>query len=200
MIAVGGCVGSQEGAAIIERSPFVDVVFGPPTLHRLPQLLARRRATGKPQVDISFPLIEKFDALPQPRAEGAQAFVSIMEGCSKYCSFCVVPYTRGEEVSRPFADVVAEIAALTRQGVKEVTLLGQNVNAWLGEIDGATADFAELLHFICELPLERVRYTTSHPREFTQRLIDAHRVLPKLAPHVHLPVQSGADRILAAMK
>ena len=197
MIAVGGCVASQEGAAIVRRSPFVDVVFGPQTLHRLPQLLARRRATGKPQVDISFPSIEKFDGLPAPRVEGSSAFVSIMEGCSKYCSFCVVPYTRGEEVSRPFEDVIAEIAAL---GVKEVTLLGQNVNAWRGTISGKDADFAELLHFVCELPLERVRYTTSHPREFTQRLIDAHGALAKLAPHVHLPVQSGSDRILAAMK
>jgi tRNA-2-methylthio-N6-dimethylallyladenosine synthase len=200
MIAVGGCVASQEGAAIVERSPFVDVVFGPQTLHRLPELLERRRATGEPQVDISFPLIEKFDRLPEPRAEGARAYVSIMEGCSKYCSFCVVPYTRGEEVSRPFADVVAEISTLTRQGVKEVTLLGQNVNAWRGTIAGSAADFAELLHFISELPLERIRYTTSHPRDFTQRLIDAHGALPKLAPHVHLPVQSGSDRILAAMK
>jgi len=200
MIAVGGCVASQEGAAIVERSPFVDVVFGPQTLHRLPELLERRRATGTPQVDISFPLIEKFDRLPEPRAEGARAFVSIMEGCSKYCSFCVVPYTRGEEVSRPFDDVVAEIAALLRQGVKEVTLLGQNVNAWRGTIEGAPADFAELLHFVSELPVERIRYTTSHPREFTQRLIDAHGALPKLAPHVHLPVQSGSDRVLAAMK
>ena len=200
MIAVGGCVASQEGAGIVERSPFVDVVFGPQTLHRLPQLLAQRRATGKPQVDISFPLIEKFDALPAPRAEGARAFVSIMEGCSKYCSFCVVPYTRGEEVSRPFADIVAEIGALTAQGVKEVTLLGQNVNAWRAEIDGRMGDFAELLGFISELPVERIRYTTSHPREFTQRLIDAHAALPKLATHVHLPVQSGSDRVLAAMK
>jgi tRNA-2-methylthio-N6-dimethylallyladenosine synthase len=200
MIAVGGCVASQEGAAIVERSPFVDVVFGPQTLHRLPELLERRRATGEPQVDISFPLIEKFDRLPEPRAERARAYVSIMEGCSKYCSFCVVPYTRGEEVSRPFADVVSEIATLTRLGVKEVTLLGQNVNAWRGTIAGSTADFAELLHFISELPLERIRYTTSHPRDFTQRLIDAHAALPKLAPHVHLPVQSGSDRILAAMK
>jgi tRNA-2-methylthio-N6-dimethylallyladenosine synthase len=197
MIAVGGCVASQEGAAIVKRSPFVDVVFGPQTLHRLPQLLERRRATGEPQVDISFPLIEKFDALPAPRVERARAFVSIMEGCSKYCSFCVVPYTRGEEVSRPFAHIISEVAALC---VKEVTLLGQNVNAWRGEIDGHAADFAELLHFVCELPVERVRYTTSHPREFTQRLIDAHGALPKLASHVHLPVQSGSDRILAAMK
>jgi tRNA-2-methylthio-N6-dimethylallyladenosine synthase len=200
MIAVGGCVASQEGAAIVKRSPFVDVVFGPQTLHRLPQLLDRRRSTDEPQVDISFPLIEKFDALPEPRVERARAFVSIMEGCSKYCSFCVVPYTRGEEVSRPFADVIKEIAALVRQGVQEVTLLGQNVNAWRGDISGQAADFAELLHFVAELPVERIRYTTSHPREFTQRLIDAHAALPKLAPHVHLPVQSGSDRILAAMK
>ena len=205
MIAVGGCVASQEGAAIVARAPFVDVVFGPQTLHRLPQLLERRRATGTPQVDISFPLIEKFDSLPPPRTDGARAYVSIMEGCSKYCSFCVVPYTRGEEVSRPFADVIAEIAALARQGVSEVTLLGQNVNAWrakIGEVsDGRDGDFAELLAFVCEIPgVERVRYTTSHPRDFSQRLIDAHAALPKLAPHVHLPVQSGSDRVLAAMK
>jgi tRNA-2-methylthio-N6-dimethylallyladenosine synthase len=200
MIAVGGCVASQEGAAIVERAPYVDVVFGPQTLHRLPQLLARRRSTGQAQVDISFPQIEKFDHLPQARVSGGSAFVSIMEGCSKYCSFCVVPYTRGEEVSRPFEDIVVEIAGLAERGVKEVTLLGQNVNAWRGSIDGASADFAELLYFICELPLERVRYTTSHPREFTQRLIDAHAELEKLAPHIHLPVQSGSDRVLAAMK
>jgi len=198
MIAVGGCVASQEGGAIVKRAPYVDVVFGPQTLHRLPELLARRRASGEPQVDISFPEIEKFDHLPPARVEGASAFVSIMEGCSKYCSFCVVPYTRGEEVSRPFEDIVAEIASL---GVKELTLLGQNVNAWRGEIDGQAADFAELLFLIHEIEgLERIRYTTSHPREFTQRLIDAHRDLPKLAPHVHLPVQSGSDRVLAAMK
>jgi tRNA-2-methylthio-N6-dimethylallyladenosine synthase len=196
MIAVGGCVASQEGPAIVERAPYVDVVFGPQTLHRLPQLLERRRATGKPQVDVSFPEIEKFDHLPPARVQGAAAFVSIMEGCSKYCSFCVVPYTRGEEVSRPFEDVVAEISAL---GAKEVTLLGQNVNAWRGSIAGAPADFAELLRYVCEM-VERVRYTTSHPREFTQRLIDAHGGLDKLAPHVHLPVQSGSDRVLAAMK
>jgi tRNA-2-methylthio-N6-dimethylallyladenosine synthase len=201
MIAVGGCVASQEGAAIVERAPYVDVVFGPQTLHRLPQLLERRRASGRPQVDISFPEIEKFDHLPPPRVRGAQAFVSIMEGCSKYCSFCVVPYTRGEEVSRPFEDVVREVAALAAQGVKELTLLGQNVNAWRGVIEGQAADFAELLFFVNEIPgLERIRYTTSHPREFTQRLIDAHAALPKLAPHVHLPVQSGCDRVLAAMK
>ncbi len=200
MIAVGGCVASQEGPAVIERAPYVDVVFGPQTLHRLPELLARRRSTGRPQVDISFPEIEKFDHLPPARVAGAAAFVSIMEGCSKYCSFCVVPYTRGEEVSRPFDDVIAEIAHLAAQGVKEVTLLGQNVNAWRGAIDGAQSDFAELLYYLCELPLERIRYTTSHPREFTQRLIDAHAELPQLAPHVHLPVQSGSDRVLAAMK
>jgi tRNA-2-methylthio-N6-dimethylallyladenosine synthase len=200
LIAVGGCVASQEGPAIVERAPYVDVVFGPQTLHRLPELLARRRSTGRPQVDISFPEIEKFDHLPPARVEGAAAFVSIMEGCSKYCSFCVVPYTRGEEVSRPFDDIIAEIAHLTAQGVKEVTLLGQNVNAWRGTIDGAQSDFAELLYYVCELPLERIRYTTSHPREFTQRLIDAHAELPQLAPHVHLPVQSGSDRVLAAMK
>ena len=201
MIAVGGCVASQEGAAIVARAPFVDVVFGPQTLHRLPQLLERRRATGTPQVDISFPLVEKFDNLPPPRTAGARAYVSVMEGCSKYCSFCVVPYTRGEEVSRPFADVIAEIAALARQSVSEVTLLGQNVNAWRGAIANRAADFAELLTFVCEIPgLQRVRYTTSHPRDFTQRLIDAHAELPKLAPHVHLPVQSGSDRVLAAMK
>jgi tRNA-2-methylthio-N6-dimethylallyladenosine synthase len=201
MIAVGGCVASQEGAAIVERAPYVDVVFGPQTLHRLPQLLERRRASGRPQVDISFPEIEKFDHLPPPRVQGARAFVSIMEGCSKYCSFCVVPYTRGEEVSRPFEDVVREVAALAAQGVKELTLLGQNVNAWRGVIEGQAADFAELLFFVNEIPgVERIRYTTSHPREFTQRLIDAHAELPKLAPHVHLPVQSGCDRVLAAMK
>jgi tRNA-2-methylthio-N6-dimethylallyladenosine synthase len=201
MIAVGGCVASQEGAAIVERSPFVDVVFGPQTLHRLPQLLDQRRATGRAQVDISFPLIEKFDGLPEPRVERARAYVSIMEGCSKYCSFCVVPYTRGEEVSRPFADILAEIAALVRQGVREVTLLGQNVNAWRHTIAGRSADFAELLAFVSDIDgVERIRYTTSHPRDFSQRLIDAHGALPKLAPHVHLPVQSGSDRILAAMK
>jgi len=205
MIAVGGCVASQEGPAIVQRAPYVDVVFGPQTLHRLPQLLARRRASGEAQVDISFPEIEKFDRLPPAREAmenaGASAFVTIMEGCSKYCSFCVVPYTRGEEVSRPFDDVIAEIAGLADQGVKEVTLLGQNVNAWRGEIDGEPADFAELLFFVNEIPgLKRIRYTTSHPREFTQRLIDAHAALPKLAPHVHLPVQSGSDRVLAAMK
>jgi tRNA-2-methylthio-N6-dimethylallyladenosine synthase len=201
MIAVGGCVASQEGGAIVERAPYVDVVFGPQTLHRLPELLARRRASGRPQVDVSFPEIEKFDHLPPARAAGAVAFVSIMEGCSKYCSFCVVPYTRGPEISRPFGDVIAEIAGLAARGVKEVTLLGQNVNAWRGKIDGLAQDFAELLFYVNEVRgVERIRYTTSHPREFTQRLIDAHAGLPALAPHVHLPVQSGSDRVLAAMK
>ncbi|HVP08779.1 MAG TPA: tRNA (N6-isopentenyl adenosine(37)-C2)-methylthiotransferase MiaB [Burkholderiales bacterium] len=201
MIAVGGCVASQEGGAIVERAPYVDVVFGPQTLHRLPELLERRRASGRPQVDVSFPAIEKFDQLPQAGAQGASAFVSIMEGCSKYCSFCVVPYTRGPEVSRPFDDVIAEIAGLAARGVKEVTLLGQNVNAWRGKIEGVEQDFAELLFYINEIPgIERIRYTTSHPREFTQRLIDAHAGCAKLAAHVHLPVQSGSDRVLAAMK
>ena len=201
MIAVGGCVASQEGPALIQRAPYVDVVFGPQTLHRLPGLLARRRASGLPQVDVSFPEIEKFDHLPPARIEGARAFVSIMEGCSKYCTYCVVPYTRGKEVSRPFEDVIAEIAGLAERGVKEVTLLGQNVNAWRGAINEVRADFSELLFYLHEIPgIERLRYTTSHPREFTQRLIDAHGALAKLAPHVHLPVQSGSDRILAAMK
>jgi tRNA-2-methylthio-N6-dimethylallyladenosine synthase len=202
VIGVGGCVASQEGAAIVERAPFVDVVFGPQTLHRLPALIERRRATGAPQVDISFPEIEKFDALPPPAVSGASAFVSIMEGCSKYCSFCVVPYTRGEEVSRPFDDVLTEVADLAGQGVREVTLLGQNVNAYRGTMaDGEVADFALLLEYVHEVPgIERIRYTTSHPKEFGQRLIDAYGRLPKLASHVHLPVQAGSDRILAAMK
>ncbi|HUK06054.1 MAG TPA: tRNA (N6-isopentenyl adenosine(37)-C2)-methylthiotransferase MiaB [Burkholderiales bacterium] len=201
LVAVGGCVASQEGGAIVERAPYVDVVFGPQTLHRLPELLRRRRASGRPQVDVSFPAIEKFDRLPEARAQGASAFVSVMEGCSKYCSFCVVPYTRGPEVSRPFEDLVAEIAGLAARGVKEVTLLGQNVNAWSGEIDGRPQDFAELLCYVNEIEgIERIRYTTSHPREFTQRLIDAHAGLAALAAHVHLPVQSGSDRVLAAMK
>jgi len=201
MIAVGGCVASQEGEGIVERAPFVDVVFGPQTLHRLPELLARRRESGRPQVDVSFPEIEKFDQLPEPRAEGLRAFVTVMEGCSKYCSFCVVPYTRGTEISRPFEDVIAEIGALAAQGVREVTLLGQNVNAWRGAIEGTAADFAELLSYVAEIEgIERIRYTTSHPREFTQRLIDAHGAIAALAPHVHLPVQSGSDRVLAAMK
>jgi len=202
VIGVGGCVASQEGEAIVERAPFVDVVFGPQTLHRLPQLIERRRVTGRPQVDISFPEIEKFDALPPPRVDGASAFVSIMEGCSKYCSFCVVPYTRGEEVSRPFDDVLTEVADLAHQGVAEVTLLGQNVNAYRGRMtDGEIADFALLLDYVHEIPgIERIRYTTSHPKEFGQRLIDAYGRLPRLVGHVHLPVQAGSDRILAAMK
>jgi tRNA-2-methylthio-N6-dimethylallyladenosine synthase len=202
IIGVGGCVASQEGEAIVRRAPYVDVVFGPQTLHRLPELIRARRASGRPQVDISFPEIEKFDHLPLARVEGCTAFVSIMEGCSKYCSFCVVPYTRGEEVSRPFDDVLTEIADLADQGVREVTLLGQNVNAYLGAMsDGDTADFALLLEYVAEVPgIERIRYTTSHPREFTQRLIDAYSRVPMLAGHLHLPVQSGSDRVLAAMK
>jgi len=202
IIGVGGCVASQEGAAIVSRAPFVDVVFGPQTLHRLPELIAKKRATGRAQVDISFPEIEKFDHLPPARVEGATAFVSIMEGCSKYCTFCVVPYTRGEEFSRPFDDVIAEVVSLANGGVKEVTLLGQNVNAYQGALDeGGTADFAYLLEMVHELPgIERIRYTTSHPREMTQRLIDCYGKLPKLVSHLHLPVQSGSDHMLAAMK
>ena len=202
IIGVGGCVASQEGAAIVERAPYVDVVFGPQTLHRLPQLIAARRHSGQPQVDISFPEIEKFDALPPAKTEGCTAFVSIMEGCSKYCSFCVVPYTRGEEVSRPFEDVLVEIADLADQGVKEITLLGQNVNAYRGTMsDGEAADFALLLEYLAEMPgIERLRYTTSHPLEFSQRLIDSYRRVPQLVDHVHLPVQSGSDRVLSAMK
>ena len=202
IIGVGGCVASQEGAAIVSRAPFVDVVFGPQTLHRLPELIAKKRATGRAQVDISFPEIEKFDHLPPARVEGASAFVSIMEGCSKYCTFCVVPYTRGEEFSRPFDDVIVEIVGLAEGGVKEVTLLGQNVNAYQGTShDGGTVDFAFLLEMVHEIPgIERIRYTTSHPREMTQRLIDCYGKLPKLVSHLHLPVQSGSDRVLAAMK
>ncbi len=202
LIGVGGCVASQEGAAIVARAPFVDLVFGPQTLHRLPQMIEARLASGKPQVDISFPEIEKFDALPPTRAGGATAVMSIMEGCSKYCTFCVVPYTRGEEISRPFDDVLTEAAEFAEQGAKEITLLGQNVNAYRGAVaQGETADFALLLEYIAEIPgIERIRYSTSHPREFTQRLIDAHDRIPKLVGHVHLPVQSGSDRILAAMK
>ncbi|HEX5463254.1 MAG TPA: tRNA (N6-isopentenyl adenosine(37)-C2)-methylthiotransferase MiaB [Burkholderiales bacterium] len=202
LIGVGGCVASQEGAAIVTRAPYVDLVFGPQTLHRLPQMIEARRATHRPQVDISFPEIEKFDALPPARTEGVTAFVSIMEGCSKYCSFCVVPYTRGEEVSRPLDDVLTEVAELAQQGVREITLLGQNVNAYRGIAeDEETADFALLLDYVAEIPgIERIRYTTSHPREFTQRLIDAYTGIPKLVSHVHLPVQSGSDRVLAAMK
>ena len=202
LIGVGGCVASQEGKAIVSRAPYVDVVFGPQTLHRLPQLIETRKATGRSQVDISFPEIEKFDHLPPARTEGVTAFISIMEGCSKYCSFCVVPYTRGEEVSRPLNDVLTEIAILADQGIKEITLLGQNVNAYLGTMDdGEIADFALLLEYLHEIPgIERIRYTTSHPKEFTARLIQAYSQLPKLVNHLHLPVQSGSDRVLAAMK
>lgn len=202
IIGVGGCVASQEGEALVHRAPYVDLVFGPQTLHRLPQMIEGRRSSGKPQVDISFPEIEKFDALPEPRAEGPTAFVSIMEGCSKYCSFCVVPYTRGEEISRPFDDVIGEVAALAEQGVREVNLLGQNVNAYRGPMfDGGTADLAVLIHAIAQLPqIGRIRFTTSHPLEFSDSLIEAYANVPKLATYLHLPVQSGSDRILAAMK
>ncbi len=203
LIGVGGCVASQEGAEIIKRAPYVDVVFGPQTLHRLPELLAARAQHKRPQVDISFPEIEKFDHLPPARVEGATAFVSIMEGCSKYCSYCVVPYTRGEEVSRPFDDVLVEIAGLAEQGVREVTLLGQNVNAYRGKMGDTSeiADFALLIEYVADIPgIERIRYTTSHPNEFTQRLIDVYARVPKLVSHLHLPVQHGSDRILMAMK
>ncbi|MDB5771053.1 MAG: miaB [Burkholderia sp.] len=202
VIGVGGCVASQEGAAIIKRAPYVDVVFGPQTLHRLPELISQRRSTGKSQVDISFPEIEKFDHLPPAKVDGASAFVSIMEGCSKYCSYCVVPYTRGEEVSRRFDDVLAEVAGLAAQGVKEITLLGQNVNAFRGEMaDGEIADFALLIEYVAEIPgIERIRFVTSHPKEFTQRLIDTYAKVPKLVDHLYLPAQHGSDRILAAMK
>ncbi len=205
VIGVGGCVASQEGAAIVARAPYVDLVFGPQTLHRLPQMIAARRSSGKAQVDISFPEMEKFDTLPAASVTGTSAFVSIMEGCSKYCTFCVVPYTRGEEVSRPVADVLAEIAGLAARGVREVTLLGQNVNAYRGPFAdddaGETADLAFLIETIAEMQdIERIRYTTSHPREMTQRLIEVYRSTPKLVSHLHLPVQSGSDRILAAMK
>ena len=203
LIGVGGCVASQEGEQIIRRAPYVDVVFGPQTLHRLPELLAERQKQNAPQVDIRFPEIEKFDHLPPARVEGASAFVSIMEGCSKYCSYCVVPYTRGEEFSRPFDDVLTEVAGLADQGVKEVTLLGQNVNAYRGPMgdSGEIADFALLIEYVAEIPgIERIRYTTSHPNEFTPRLIEAYAKLPKLVNHLHLPVQHGSDRILMAMK
>ncbi|NUS38688.1 MAG: tRNA (N6-isopentenyl adenosine(37)-C2)-methylthiotransferase MiaB [Lysobacter sp.] len=218
LIGVGGCVASQEGAAIVERAPYVDLVFGPQTLHRLPELIRERRATGRPQVDISFPEIEKFDRLPEPRAEGPTAFVSIMEGCSKYCSFCVVPYTRGEEVSRPFEDVLVEVAQLAAQGVREVTLLGQNVNAYRGPIapvesegDGACeglgpseqlhADLGLLIRAVAGIDgIDRIRFTTSHPLEFSDSLVEAYRDVPRLANYLHLPVQSGSDRVLAAMK
>lgn len=211
IIGVGGCVGSQEGEQIIRRAPYVDIVFGPQTLHRLPELIARRIEMNQPQVDISFPEIEKFDALPPSCNTGFSAFISVMEGCSKYCSFCIVPYTRGEEISRPLEDILVEIAGLSEQGVREVTLLGQNVNAYkscLPEVNSGNSfikkeevDFATLLEYVSEIPgIERIRYTTSHPREFTQSLINAHATLPKLMPYVHLPVQSGSDRILSAMK
>jgi len=203
LIGVGGCVASQEGADIIKRAPYVDVVFGPQTLHRLPDMLKARERLHRPQVDISFPEIEKFDNLPPARVQGPSAFVSIMEGCSKYCSYCVVPYTRGEEISRPFEDVLIEIAGLAEQGVREVTLLGQNVNAYRGAMGNTTeiADFALLIETIAEIPgVERIRYTTSHPNEFTQRLIEAYAKVPKLVSHLHLPVQHGSDRILMAMK
>jgi tRNA-2-methylthio-N6-dimethylallyladenosine synthase len=202
LIGVGGCVASQEGAAIVARAPYVDLVFGPQTLHRLPALIDAQHGSGRAQVDISFPEIEKFDRLPPASSKGPGAFVSIMEGCSKYCSFCVVPYTRGEEMSRPFEDVLAEIAGLADQGVKEVTLLGQNVNAYRGRMAGGEmADFALLLEYVAEIPgIERIRYTTSHPREFTRRLVAAHANIGALVPHVHLPVQSGSDHVLAAMK
>ena len=203
LIGVGGCVASQEGAAIIARAPYVDVVFGPQTLHRLPALLDKREREQRAQVDISFPEIEKFDHLPPARVDGSSAFVSIMEGCSKYCSYCVVPYTRGEEVSRPFDDVLVEVAGLAAQGVKEVTLLGQNVNAYRGKMGGTAeiADFALLLDYVAAVPgIERLRYTTSHPSEFTQRLIEVYAKLPQLVNHLHLPVQHGSDRILMAMK
>ncbi|MCH8622273.1 tRNA (N6-isopentenyl adenosine(37)-C2)-methylthiotransferase MiaB [Undibacterium sp. TS12] len=202
LIGVGGCVASQEGEAIIKRAPYVDVVFGPQTLHRLPQLINARRDSGRSQVDISFPEIEKFDHMPPARVEGASAYVSIMEGCSKYCSYCVVPYTRGEEVSRRFEDVLAEVAGLAEQGVKEITLLGQNVNAYRGLMeDGEIADFALLIEYIAEFPqIERIRFVTSHPKEFTQRLIDCYAKVPKLVNHLYLPAQHGSDRILSAMK
>ena len=202
VIGVGGCVASQEGAAILKRAPYVDLVFGPQTLHRLPDLLRAKRETGQPQVDISFPEIEKFDRLPEPRADGPTAFVSIMEGCSKYCSFCVVPYTRGEEVSRPFEDVLVEVAQLAAQGVREVNLLGQNVNAYRGPYgDNEIADLGLLIRTLAEIDgLDRIRFTTSHPLEFSDSLIEAYRDVPQLANYLHLPVQSGSDRVLSAMK
>jgi tRNA-2-methylthio-N6-dimethylallyladenosine synthase len=203
LIGVGGCVASQEGAEIIKRAPYVDVVFGPQTLHRLPQLLAERERKQRPQVDISFPEIEKFDHMPPAKVDGATAYVSIMEGCSKYCSYCVVPYTRGEEVSRPFEDVLVEIAGLAAQGVREVTMLGQNVNAYRAAMGGTAevADLATLIEYVADIPgIERIRYMTSHPNEFTQRLIDVYEKVPQLVSHLHLPVQHGSDRILMAMK
>src|SRR5271170_1980532 len=202
IIGVGGCVASQEGEAITKRAPFVDLVFGPQTLHRLPEMIAQLRRTGRSVVDVSFPEIEKFDHLPPPRAEGATAFVSIMEGCSKYCSFCIVPYTRGDEVSRPFDSVLEEVRILAEQGVREVTLLGQNVNAYAGSMsDGALVDLATLIHHVAAVRgIERIRFTTSHPLEFTDSLVEAYASVPELANHLHLPVQSGSDRILSLMK
>jgi tRNA-2-methylthio-N6-dimethylallyladenosine synthase len=202
VIGVGGCVASQEGEGITARAPFVDLVFGPQTLHRLPDMLHGLRREGRPQIDISFPEIEKFDRLPAARADGATAFVSVMEGCSKYCTFCVVPYTRGEEISRPFEQVLAEVRALARQGVREVTLLGQNVNAYAGSMaDGTVADLATLIHFVAAVGgVERIRFTTSHPLDFNDSLIEAYANVPQLNNYLHLPVQSGSDRILAAMK
>jgi tRNA-2-methylthio-N6-dimethylallyladenosine synthase len=202
LIGVGGCVASQEGEGILRRAPFVDLVFGPQTIHRLPDMITALRATGRPQVDVSFPEIEKFDRLPEPRAKGAAAFVSIMEGCSKYCTFCVVPYTRGEEMHRPFGQVVAEVESLVVQGAREITLLGQNVNAYRGPMaDGTICDLATLVRHIARIEdLERIRFTTSHPVEFTDALVKAYADVPKLANCLHLPVQSGSDRILALMK
>ena len=203
LIVVGGCVASQEGQQIINRAPYVDVVFGPQTLHRLPDLIAQRHQTGRPQVDISFPEIEKFDHLPASRKTRGSAYVSIMEGCSKYCSYCVVPYTRGEEVSRPLDDVLTEVASLAAQGIKEIVLLGQNVNAYLGKMSDSSelADFALLIEYVAEIPgVERIRFTTSHPKEFTQRLIDVYAKVPKLVSHLHLPVQHASDSVLSAMK
>jgi tRNA-2-methylthio-N6-dimethylallyladenosine synthase len=202
VIGVGGCVASQEGEAIRTRAPFVDLVFGPQTLHRLPEMLRQSRSSGSAVVDVSFPEIEKFDHLPEPRSDGVKAFVSIMEGCSKYCSFCVVPYTRGEEISRPLDDVVAEVASLAGQGVREVNLLGQNVNAYRGEMDdGDVADLALLIHYVAAIDgIDRIRYTTSHPVEFSDNLIEAYATVPELVSHLHLPVQSGSDRILSMMK
>ena len=202
VIGVGGCVASQEGEAIRTRAPFVDMVFGPQTLHRLPEMLHQSRSSGKAVVDVSFPEIEKFDHLPEPRSDGVKAFVSIMEGCSKYCTFCVVPYTRGEEISRPLDDVIAEVASLAGQGVREVNLLGQNVNAYRGDMDdGDVADLALLIHYVAAIDgIERIRYTTSHPVEFSDNLIDAYATVPELVSHLHLPVQSGSDRILSMMK
>lgn len=201
IIGVGGCVASQEGDNILKRAPYVDVVFGPQTLHRLPEMIKQRQDLGQSQVDITFPEVEKFDHLPPPRVEGATAFLSIMEGCSKYCSFCVVPYTRGEEVSRPFADILTEAVQLAEQGVKEITLLGQNVNAYRAEYEGVEADLAMLIETIAEIPqIGRIRFTTSHPNEMSERLIACFANVPKLAVQLHLPVQAGSDRILMAMK